>query len=196
MNPDIEAYIELLLKHYELDRDALVQLWSENLLTKNMESNPLINLKLTELKEMCKAKGLPLSGTKQALVERLTNHKKRDEKGEREEDEESGEKALKISRVKGVKQVKKGKEVKEGKKRKSTIADILVKLSSNKEKVHIRRNLFDHYEHMETGLVFDEITEKVIGKQMEDGDVGALTETDMEVCKERGFDFDVPDLIQ
>jgi hypothetical protein len=49
---------------------------------------------------------------------------------------------------------------------------------------------------METGLVFDEITEKVLGKQLEDGGVAPLTEADMEVCKERGFSFDIPDVIQ
>jgi hypothetical protein len=44
---------------------------------------------------------------------------------------------------------------------------------------------------METGLVFDEVTEFVIGKQQDDGSVSELTEADMLVCKERGFKFDI-----
>jgi hypothetical protein len=176
---NIETYIDLLLKHYELDRDALTKIWLDNSVPVEKIENPLLNLKLTELKELCKAKGLPLSGTKQALVDRLTKPESPPRNRENIEDGRDGREVTKKS-----------------KKKKSTIADILVKLSANKENVHIRRNLFDHYEHMETGLVFDEITGKVLGKQLESGDVAGLTETDMEVCKECGFTFDIPDIIQ
>jgi hypothetical protein len=109
MNSDIEAYIESLLKHYELDRDALIQLWLENV-PSNKTENPLLNLKLSELKEMCKAKGLPVSGTKQTIVERLTNSKVIKTENEGQDTSEMSE--TKVNEKKESKKEKEGKGVK------------------------------------------------------------------------------------
>ena len=151
----------MLIAEYELDRDELASLWLSRRVAEEevVVDTPNFSLmKRSELQDMCRAKGLHVSGTKPELIERL-------------------KKALPKPQPKTQKKL--------------STADLIVRnnqRSANSDFIHIRRNLYDKYEHMETGLVFDELTQMVVGRQMDDGSVGALTDADYEVCKERGFD--------
>jgi hypothetical protein len=129
----------------------------------------LTGKKRAELQEMCKNKNLKTTGTKSDLIERLSN-------------------PVPVATV-SVKNPKKRKTQK-------TIPAVLQRLADESEIFNIRRNLFGKYEHIDSGLVFDEISQHVIGKQdVETGQVLPLTERDIETCKEYNFSFDLPETI-
>jgi len=56
----------------------------------------------------------------------------------------------------------------------------------------LRKNAFGHYEHKETCFVFDPQTKEVFGKQVQDK-VKQLTVSDIELCKQFGFKFQMPE---
>lgn len=62
----------------------------------------------------------------------------------------------------------------------------------NTEVIKIHKNVHGNYEHLESGLVFDEINKKVIGKQHSDGSVMPLSTDDIEFCRVRMFDYEIP----
>jgi hypothetical protein len=57
----------------------------------------------------------------------------------------------------------------------------------------LRKNQYGHYEHKETGFVFDPQTKSVWGKQVGDQVRTQLTLTDVELCKQFGFKFTMPE---
>ena len=56
----------------------------------------------------------------------------------------------------------------------------------------LRKNAYGHYEHKETGFVFDPQTKEVCGKQVHDK-LKPLTVSDIELCKQFGFKFKMPE---
>jgi len=56
----------------------------------------------------------------------------------------------------------------------------------------LRKNAFGNYEHKETGFVFDPQAKDVFGKQVNDK-VISLTMNDMDICKQLGFKFRIPE---
>jgi hypothetical protein len=56
----------------------------------------------------------------------------------------------------------------------------------------LRKNAFGNYEHKETSFLFDPSTKDVFGKQVGDK-VVALTMNDMDICKQLGFKFRIPE---
>ena len=52
----------------------------------------------------------------------------------------------------------------------------------------IRRNKFNNFEHLDTNLVFDNSSKKVIGKQNINGNIDDLTEEDIDKCNEYKFE--------
>jgi hypothetical protein len=65
---------------------------------------------------------------------------------------------------------------------------ILRKIAT-REPIQISKNNFGKWEHPDTGLIFDDNT-KVVGRQLEDGSVAKLTESDIDMCKKYCFEFD------
>lgn len=61
--------------------------------------------------------------------------------------------------------------------------------SAKKERPKFAQNDHGNYEHKETGLVINPKTKQIFGKQDEEGDVLALTDKDVEVCKKYNFKF-------
>ena len=59
----------------------------------------------------------------------------------------------------------------------------------------LRKNAFGHYEHKDTGFVFDPSTKEVFGKQVED-QVKPLRVSDIEVCKQYGFKYKMPETFE
>jgi len=79
------------------------------------------------------------------------------------------------------------------KKTKNNVPNVLDKLLKNQKQLDLRRNIHGRYEHIETQFVFDETTEKVIGKQLEDGTVAPLKVEDIDICKQYHFSYEVPE---
>jgi hypothetical protein len=60
--------------------------------------------------------------------------------------------------------------------------------------VLIRRNKFNNYEEIQTGLVFHKVTKKVIGRQISDGTISTdLSEEDIKNVNKYKFQIDCKD---
>ena len=70
---------------------------------------------------------------------------------------------------------------------------ILDNISKNIKVIVIKRNQFNNFEHLQTSLVFDNKTKKVIGKQNINGTIDSLTQTDIEICRDNQFSYIIPD---
>lgn len=166
----IRKFIQLIVQNYDIGEDELLELWKNN-------SSPSDDferfenydkLKKVELQQLCREKGYKVTGTKGDLIQRLTSSNP------------SPKKQAKVPHKKSQK-----------------IPTILKMLNEKANEIPICRNKFDHFEHAETKLVFDEITHKVKGKQCHDtGAVLALTDEDYDTCKEFKFDFDLPETLE
>jgi hypothetical protein len=217
----IKEYIELILKEYDMDRDHLLRIWTDKhptvdttlplieppkpplpppgLLTDfpdikvitplpppppilslpsppstsepEFDEKKLSKMKKPQLQQLCRDKGYIIKGTKSVLIQRLLGT----------------EIEKKKTNLSGVKKKKT--------KSKKSISDILQKIIHSSDTIHIRRNSYDNYEHPETGLVFDTITKKVIGHQLDDGRIGGLTSQDIELCKYHNFQYEIPETL-
>ena len=133
----------------------------------------LMAMKKDELVAMAKSRNLSHTGTKEAIIARLTGE---------------GAKKSVDKPAEPVKEV-----VSKGKAQKPA-AKIVQKITPIQAPVQVRiaPNKFKNFEHTESGLVFDNINGKVIGKQNVDGTVSTVTDADIEQCKKYGFEFVMP----
>jgi hypothetical protein len=63
------------------------------------------------------------------------------------------------------------------------------------ETLRLKKNKHGKYEHSATGFVFDPQTKEVFGKQQEET-VVSLSLADIEVCKQLGFRYRIPETFQ
>lgn len=161
---NIKEYIQLLIKEYEFDEATLLKIWTDkHPIEKEEEDATLTRKKKVELQAMCKERNLPVTGSKQVLIDRLLSPNP---------PPKSSPKAKKKSSKK--------------------VAVVLQQLMSRNTAINVRRNLFNNYEHVTTGFIFDESNHNVIGKQNNDGTIDQLTEQDIELCKEYKFNYEIP----
>jgi hypothetical protein len=126
------------------------------------DSQPDLNkLKLTDLKAMCKEKGLAVSGTKAELIQRL-----------------SGETPAPSTRVR-----------KATPKPAPTLQRPVFQKFLDKNPTVIKRNIHGNFEHPETRLVFS-INKKIIGIQNPSGEVEALTVQDLQNVYKYHFELE------
>ena len=90
--------------------------------------------------------------------------------------------------------VKKVKKVTEAERQKSDLTNVqkLVKAELPERRFALRKNEYGEYEHKETGFCFDPQTKEVKGKQVRDT-LKKLSLSDIEVCKQYGFKFQIPE---
>jgi len=158
----IKLYIQLLVKEFDIDEKELLAVWEKAHPTPIVsEADTFKGLSKAELQQMCKDKNVAHTGTKAVLIDRLLNK------------EPTPPTSKKTS---------------PGRKKKK-VADVIQKIQHNVPIIHIRRNAFNNYEHVETEFVFDETNQMVVGKQMADGNIADLTEADLEICKEYNFKY-------
>lgn len=69
---------------------------------------------------------------------------------------------------------------------------IVKKLVDKLPVFQIKKNSHGNYEHKDTGFIFDSKTQKVYGKQNEDGSISELTLEDIENCKKFKFLYMIP----
>lgn len=139
---------------------------------------PSMGQSLVSLREMCKERGLPYSGTKAALIDRLNNPGKV------------------VRKTGGVKESVKGG-VKGPRKKKTQfkprdVSAIIQKLQGATSKLGIRKNDAGHYVHPDTQLVFDPHTMRVIGR-MDTNNVKYLNSADVELCISMGLKYNLPE---
>ena len=156
---------------------------SDKVETKSSDDTTESLMKLTkqELQERCKKAGVRSSGTKNELVKYLVESKSQ-------------------SRIKSISTKApppfvvhvQQEEKKQEEEKKPVVNSIVRKISSTVPLVNIRRNKFNNYEDVNTGLVFDNLSKKVIGKQNDDGTVRELTKEDINICNKYKFPFVLP----
>ena len=207
----VQNFIKEVADKYSLSQDELMDVWfkpgqskpgkpsprSTSSSTKpKLETIDLEDISLErlhkctkpELVALCKAKGQKTTGTKEVLIDRLrscqSNGSATDPKPK-----ETSQQSLKSAFQKSD-----NKESKVEKKEKPTQSKppIVKKLMAEIPVIPIRRNTFGNLEHSETGLIFDRVTETVIGKQQTDGKIKELTEEDIELCKKYKFKYTIP----
>lgn len=165
----IDSFIKQISNSHGIDKDELWELWSGEKKNKPPESslNPteLNKLLLSDIKVMCKERGIKSSGTKKILISLLC--------GEDPSDSEPNV----------VKNKPKTKE--------NTEPPVLKKISASIPVISIHRNKFGNSEHSETSFVFDK-TKKVYGKQNSDGTIDELTEEDIDICNKYKFSYVLP----
>lgn len=119
--------------------------------------------KKVELTEICRARNLPVTGTKDVLIARILG-----------EAPQPAKTKAKKSHVKTAA-------------RENTAA---VKVAMcNRPVCVISKNSLGNFEHKETGFVFEKESKRVIGKQEAD-QISQLSIADVQVCKELGFSVD------
>ena len=200
INNIVKQFISELATKYSLDENELQNLWDkENTKKINLsEKAKSTNIKLTvdsvvdkkesdifelskcnknELIAMCKTYGHKCSGTKDILITRLLGKNGIDtKKSDTQPSKPVNNKANKS----------KADEVK------VENTPIVKKLTANIPNILIRRNQFNNYEHAETGLIFDNNTKIIIGKQKNDGSIEDLTEDDIDKCNAFKFKYILP----
>lgn len=177
INNTILKYIDTVSSKYKIDKNELSSLWfssedtvidikKSDIQQETKKDNTLLKMTKTELVELCKSKGLKISGSKQELADRILNA-------------ETNKKESLFTDTK--KSSQKGSPT------------VIKKLVEKIPSIQIRRNKFDNFVHEETGLVFNNKTQKVYGKQNPDGSVSDLTSEDIDLCNKYKFSYYIPD---
>lgn len=163
----MEHFLTNISKKYNLEKDIILNEWKE------FDSlNTLYNkMKKPELVEACKSKGFKSNGSKPELIVFL------------------------LDEIKEVEEVKKP----DLKRKKEAVSEpkpnVVNRILASLPTLVIRRNAFGNHEHMETKFVFDPKTKKVIGKQLDDGNVSVLTKADLEICHMHKFEYEIPEML-
>jgi len=132
----------------------------------NLTEKELLSLKKEQLKELCKAQKLAITGTKPVLIARLLGK----------------DIASLPSKPKRTS--------------KSTTPSIIEKLEAKRTTITIHRNLRGHYVDTENRFVYDPTTTVVIGKEDDTGTLVPLTAEDVEECKRLGIECKFSDNLQ
>ena len=184
-------YIQQISLKYKIPCDELLHLWNGNVEKKEEEN-------VIENKEEGKV-------VKNEEEEKVVENK--------EEDEIDPEKILKASKAELVAMCKKkGKKcsgtknelisrlvskpvVKKTKKKKKELKTppVIKKINASIPAIQIRKNKFGNYEHVESGLIFNKHTKKVIGKQHSDGQIIELSHSDIDLCNKYKFSYNLPE---
>jgi hypothetical protein len=129
------------------------------------DPSDLNSLKLADLKVLCKEKGLPVSGTKAELVQRLGGQS-------------------------GTKPVSKPKPATKPKtKPVSTLQKPVFQKFLDQKPMVIKRNVHGNFEHPETHLVFSQ-NKKIIGVQNPSGTIDPLTVDDIQNVYKYHFELE------
>jgi len=62
--------------------------------------------------------------------------------------------------------------------------------------IKILKNKFNHYCHNESKLVFDMTSKRVIGVQLDNGNIRSLKRDDIELCKLYKFKYNLPETLE
>jgi len=191
----IDDEVEELLIHisnkFNIDQNELLKIWTnkEQKIKTNSDTpksntpksntpksntpqeNTLLKLSKPELTEMCKSKGLKVSGSKNDLVARII-------------DSENNKKNSTFSLTTSTQAKSKEKDSK---------PPVLKKLVEKIPVIEIKKNKFGNFEHSDTSLLYDNKSDKIYGKQNSDGTVAKLTKDDIDLCNKYKFSYVIPE---
>lgn len=192
ISESVTLYIQKIAEKHKLNEQELCDLWNNlNLQEKKVTlsststattsslpiekkqeiqkagANELSKLSVSELKELCKAKNLKVGGTKNELITRLNDYE--------------------------IKKKEKTVTTSSSHPSSSKENTIVKKLIDKQPTLKVIRNSHGNYEHEETKLVLDSKTQKVYGKQLDNGKVIPLTKEDIETCNKYKFQYVIPE---
>ena len=182
----VELFINNISKKFNIDIEELHSLWkngdnNNKSILKNVEekvqvensethdelrSDVIFTYNKAELVALCKKYGHKCSGVKMTLIKRLLGKDSSDNT-----------------------QVKKPKK----KNVKKEDPPVIQNIKQNIPKIIIRRNKFNNFEHLDTGLIYDDKQKLIIGKQNLDGSIDYLTEEDIDKCNAYKFKYKLPE---
>lgn len=169
----VGEFLSQVASKYNIPQKELSDIWNNVDVSKPVStplaiSPELSKLSKSELQMQCKARGLKSSGTRQELIDRLTGG------------------ATTVAAVSENSKAAKGKT--------STVTPQVIKtIQSQIQLVKIEKNSFGNFMHFETQLVFDRVTQQVIGKQNKNGNIDSLTKDDIETCNKFKFKYVMPE---
>ena len=139
----------------------------------NANTSELSKMGKPELVELCRRRGLKTTGTKDALIERISGVV-----------QPKKEEAPKPKVSKAVSKVEK-----------ETVKTELVKSLVQVKPITctISKNEFGNFWHADTRLVFNRDSRKFFGKQSTSGKIDSLTSEDIETCNKYNFPFIMPE---
>lgn len=181
----ISDFITDVANQFNLDREDVMRVWTGEQKAKSKPSKApaekksskqeskqeskqdfdLTSLKKDELATMCKCKGLKSTGTKEELIARLGGAPLPSKKSAEKQVKKVSDKPAKVTKVR------------------------------KPDGIEVKLNKHGNYVHEETQLVFDKLTQQVIGYQNPKGDVDTLTDDNIETCKKYGFTYTIPENI-
>ena len=185
---DIDEFIKIVSKDYDLNESELTDKWNEmkkspaKKISLEVSRETLTKSTVVNLKAVCKERTLRVSGTKAELIQRIL-------------DDINGvttSPTKKCSPVKKILTKKTTEKIKEEEADKIEKTSQILKKIKNPKQIELRKNTFGNLCHPESSLVFHFETKKVMGKQLDDGDVAQLTRDDIEYCKRYNFDYVIP----
>ena len=167
----LETFVQVLRDRYEITGKDGQAVSAEELQGVVTTFETYHKKKCDELKRDCQSRELVSSGTKDQMVLRLL--------GVVEE----------ISEVPKVSAPKPKRRRQSAKKQKDNVLD---KLKASAPLVRVRRNKFNNFELADTGLVLNEESRQIIGRQDGSGRVHPLTAEDIEYCQDNMIAYLLP----
>ncbi len=164
MSSYIHSYIEVLTNKYKITTENGSVVDSKELEACWESINRFSKLKKPELEKLCDERLLHKTGTRAHMVARLM----------------------------GLSDIPEPPVKKQRKTKNEKNCPVIDTIRENKKFIDVRKNQFGNYEHFETGLVFDETTETVIGKQCPDSTITELNEDDILICQQHMFNYVMP----
>lgn len=173
-------YIQQISLKYNIPHNELLHLWNGNVEKDNIKKDK----KEEDGRDVKKEENNidPEKILKASKAELVAMCKKKGKKC-------SGTKTELISRL-----VSKSNEKKKKKKKKELkTPPVIKKINASIPAIQIRKNKFGNYEHVDTGLIFNKHTKKVIGKQHSDGQIIELSHSEIDLCNKYKFSYNLPE---
>ena len=204
----ITEFLVKISKDYKISKDDLLTKWT---IHSNDQKKPVEDtdenedtLKATtvpKLKDICRNKGLRVSGTKAELISRILGRESKSPSPTKVTAAKKSPKAA--TNTKAVEAKPKKPVTKTTVKAKKEKADkieatstVLNHIKSSKiTRDAIRKNVHGNYTYPETRIVFNpsnKTTPKAIGRELDDGTVVELSKDDIVWCKKHNFLFELP----
>lgn len=184
VNKTVESFIDRIAEEYQISAQELRTIWGSTAKAKTSvksevksevksdvkpagSTSELSGMKKPELVAMCKARNLPITGTKDELIARITGGAP-PSKDKKSPPKKTSSTPAKTSKVAAVVQTK-------------------------VEPFTVSKNSFGNHEHKPTGLVLDKDTKKIIGTQNPKGHIDPLTDEGIETCNKYKLQYVLPE---
>lgn len=175
----LDKFINDISKTFSIPKKKLRAIYDEveekvNLLTPQIDSVSLETYTKPQLVNLCKDRKIPHTGNKEELKCRLLGKSV----------EPSSKKPRKQVITKAKRKLFEEKELE---------LDVIKGLLKELKPIIIKKNKNNHFEHVKSHLIFDEVSRKAIGRENKSGKVIQLNDDDIAICKKYGFSYEIPE---